>query len=165
MAEPKTSCSNLLRAADIADREQRFSHPWNPLSELHGVRLGHDLGLRRTGVSLARIPPGKESFTYHAHQVEEEWLYILSGRGVAEIDGVDHEIGAGDFMAFPAPSVAHHLRNPHEEDLVYLMGGESREVEVADFPRLGRTIVRVGSSVRVFPTAAGEEFPGTGKGG
>jgi hypothetical protein len=24
---------------------------------------------------------------YHSHQSEEEWLYILSSRGIAEIDG------------------------------------------------------------------------------
>ena len=27
-------------------------------------------------------------------------------------------------MGFPTPSEAHHLRNPHDEDLVYLVGGE-----------------------------------------
>ena len=43
---------------------------------------------------------------------------------VAEIDGGEHEVGPGDFMGFPTPSLGHHLRNPFDEDLVYLMGGE-----------------------------------------
>jgi uncharacterized cupin superfamily protein len=38
---------------------------------------------------------------YHSHQSEEEWLYILSGRGVAEIDGEEMDVAAGAFMAFP----------------------------------------------------------------
>jgi len=34
-------------------------------------------GLTRTGVSLAPIEVGRESFVYHAHEFEEEWIYIL----------------------------------------------------------------------------------------
>jgi uncharacterized cupin superfamily protein len=75
---------------------------------------------------------------YQSHQHEEEWLYILSGRGIAEIDEEEIEVHAGDFMAFPTPSVAHHLKNPFDQHLVYLMGGENREMEIADFPKLGR---------------------------
>ncbi len=58
-----------------------------------------------------RLPPGRESYVYHTHEAEEEWLYILSGRGITEIDGAEHEVGPGDFMGFPTPSVAHHLRS------------------------------------------------------
>ena len=34
---------------------------------------------------LARIPAGKESFAYHAHRAEEEWMYVVSGTGSARI--------------------------------------------------------------------------------
>ena len=71
-------------------------------------------GLRRTALSLARVPPGRESFIYHSHEHDEEFLFILSGRGRAEIDGEIIEVGPGDFMGFPTPSVAHHLTNPYE---------------------------------------------------
>jgi uncharacterized cupin superfamily protein len=67
---------------------------------------------------------------YHSHQHEEERLYILSGRGIAEIDEEEIEVHAGDFMAFPTPSVAHHLNNPFDQHLVYLMGRENREMEM-----------------------------------
>jgi uncharacterized cupin superfamily protein len=53
-------------------------------------------------------------------------------------------------MAFPAPGVAHSLRNPFEQELVYLMGGESRELDVADFPDLGRRMFRHAKGVEVF---------------
>jgi uncharacterized cupin superfamily protein len=43
---------------------------------------------------------------------------------------------------FPTPSVPHHLKNPSDQDLVYLMGGENRKFEVADFPRLGKRMVK-----------------------
>ncbi|BAZ24277.1 cupin domain-containing protein [Kalymmatonema gypsitolerans NIES-4073] len=118
MSEKK---SFLLRASEIAEKEATFSHPWNPNSLITGTQMSRLAGLARVGVSLAKIPPGKESFIYHAHYREEEWIYIISGRGVAEIDGEEFEVSAGDFMGFPTPSVAHHLRNPYDEELVYLV--------------------------------------------
>lgn len=156
----------LVKADEIAAEESRFSHPWNPNSEIIGTRLSTLAGLSRVGVSLARIPPGKESFVYHSHYREEEWIYVISGRGIAEIDGEEYEVGAGDFMGFPAPQVAHHLRNPHEEDLVYLMGGEALDMDVADFPRLDKRMLRRGQNVEIYDMADARDFgpleePGT----
>ena len=148
----------LLRAAESAAKMGVHSHPWNPKSEMRGVQLGRLAGLKRTGVSLARIPPGKESFVYHSHAREEEWLYIISGTGTAEIDGADYPVGPGDFMGFPTPSVAHHLRNTGEEDLVYLMGGENRDTEIADFPKLGKRMVRHGKQVDIYDIADAKPF-------
>jgi uncharacterized cupin superfamily protein len=148
----------LLRATDIATRTQTFSHPWNPRSEISGYQLAKATGLRRTGVNLARIPPGKESFVYHSHWLEEEWVYILEGKGIARIDGTDYEVGPGDFMAFPTPGVAHHIANPFERDLVYLMGGENRDTEVADFPDVGKRVFRSGKTVEVFELQDAKPF-------
>jgi uncharacterized cupin superfamily protein len=148
----------LLRAADIAAKMGSHAHPWNPNSEMKGVQLSRLAGLARTGVSLARISPGKESFVYHNHEREEEWLYILSGTGTAEIDGADYDVGPGDFMGFPTPSVAHHLRNTGSEDLVYLMGGENRDFEIADFPKLGKRMVRSGDKVEIYDLEAAKPF-------
>ena len=44
-------------------------------------------------------------------------------------------------MGFATPSVAHHLVNPYDEDLVYLMGGERSRVEIGTFPRAGKRII------------------------
>ena len=140
---------NIVRAADIDAHAQEFSHPWNPESLMRGTQLARSVGLKRTGVNLIRIPAGKESFAYHSHQHEEEWVYVLSGRALALIDDVEYEIGAGDFIGFPTPSVAHHLRNPGPDELVYLVGGENRENEIADFPKLGKRLVRRGKEVEV----------------
>ena len=127
----------VLAATEIEKQEEaRFQHPLNANSEIYIRSLSESVGMSQVGVHLARVPPGKESFAYHSHHYEEEFLYILSGRGIADIDGREVEVGAGDFLGFKVPSVAHHLRNPFEEDLVYLMGGERRDYEIADFPRL-----------------------------
>jgi uncharacterized cupin superfamily protein len=148
----------IVRAGEIAEQARSFSHPWNPNSELVGARLGAQAGLSRTGVNWVRVPAGKESFVYHSHYREEEWIYILSGRGLAEIDGEEFEVAAGDFMGFPTPGVAHHLRNASDEDLVYLIGGESYDVEIADFPHLERRMIRHGEDVEVYDVADARAF-------
>jgi uncharacterized cupin superfamily protein len=148
----------LVRVSEMDERESRFSHPWNPNSEMYGTRLGVMAGLSRVGVNRVRVPAGKESFVYHSHHGEEEWIFIVSGRAVAEIDGEEYEVAGGDFMGFPTPGVAHHLRNPYDEDLVYLVGGESHDLEVADFPRLGKRMIRQGQSVEIYDTSDARGF-------
>ena len=149
---------NIVRAADIAAHSQQFSHPLNPESEMHGMQLARSVGLKRTGVNFIRVPAGRESYVYHSHHFEEEWVYILSGRAVALIDDTEFDVGPGDFIGFPAPSVPHLLRNPGPEELVYLSGGENREFEVADFPKLGKRMVRRGNQLDIYDVADTQSF-------
>jgi uncharacterized cupin superfamily protein len=133
----------LLRANAIAELMAfAFNHPLNPNSEIHLRSLSTMTGLQRLGISIGRVPPGKESFVYHFHHTEEEFIYILSGRGIAEIGDEEFEVGPGDFMGFTAPSVGHNLRNPFDQDLVYLMGGEHRDMEIGEFPRHRKRLIR-----------------------
>jgi uncharacterized cupin superfamily protein len=149
---------NIVRAADIGAHAQQFSHPWNPNSEMHGTQLARSVGLKRTGVNFIRVPAGKESYVYHSHRFEEEWIYVLAGRAIALIDDAEYDVTAGDFIGFPAPSVPHLMRNPGPEDLVYLSGGENREFEVADFPKLGKRMVRIGQQLDIYDVADAQPF-------
>jgi uncharacterized cupin superfamily protein len=152
---------NLIRAAEHPSHEAArwtFSHPFNPASQVEGLALSTIAGLERAAVNLMRVPPGKESFAYHRHVAEEEWLYILAGRGLAEIGDETFEVGPGDFLAFPASGPAHQLANPGPDDLVYLAGGERKHVEIADFPRHGKRLVRVGEKIAVHDLATAEAF-------
>jgi uncharacterized cupin superfamily protein len=131
----------LTRAQRQAQPAVHIRHPFNPNSEVHLQRLARPTGLKRLSLAVARVPPGKESFIYHAHERDEEFLYILSGRGLAEIGRTVVEVGPGDFMGFPTPSVGHHLTNPFAEDLVYLMGGEHSGFDIGSFPKLGKRLI------------------------
>lgn len=142
MPPPPDPVSHLSRAEIDALDEAHVRHPLNPASDVRLKRLSPLFGLRRLALYIARVPPGKESFVYHRHERDEEFLAILSGRGLAEIGDALLEVGPGDVMAFPAPDgPPHHLRNPFDEDLVYLMGGESSPLDVARYPRLGRGMI------------------------
>jgi len=140
-----------LSAAEIAAApEVHIRHPLNPASDVYLRALGRVAGLERTALTLARVPPGRESFIYHSHERDEEFLFILSGRGRAEIDGETIEVGPGDFMGFPTPSVAHHLSNPYEVDLIYLMGGEHSSFDIGHFPRVGKRVIFDGERIQML---------------
>jgi len=151
--------ARIIRAAEAAAATGTFQHPWNPRSEMHGAILARAAGLERCGLNLIRVPAGKESFIYHAHLHEEEWIYILSGRATVECGDAVHEVAAGDFVAFPTPSEPHLLRNTSGEDVVYLTGSERAALDVSDFPRDGKRMVRVGERATVYELASGAPFP------
>jgi uncharacterized cupin superfamily protein len=155
----------LVRAAERGP-EHSVGHPYNPRAEVRGSPLSRLAGLRRLAVNHVMLPAGKESAVYHRHHREEEWALVLEGAGVAEVDDAEHAVGPGDFLGFP-PGVAHLVRNPSSAPLVLLVGGEVLpDVDVADFPRLGRRLVRVGARVSIYALDAelpflppGVEFP------
>jgi uncharacterized cupin superfamily protein len=151
--------AHVVRAAEVEAQTQAFRHPWNPRSEMRAAWLGGTAGLTRTGVNLLRLPSGGESFTYHAHLHEEEWIYVVSGRAILDDGDAQHELAAGDFVAFPTPSQPHQLRNPYGEDVVYLSGGERAQIDVTDFPRQGKRVVRIGQRATVYELDTGEPLP------
>lgn len=151
--------AHVVHAAEIDAQTRSFSHPWNPRSPMRAAWLGNASGLMRTGVNLLRLPPGGESFTYHAHLHEEEWIYLLSGRAVLADGEAQHELAAGDFAAFPTPSQPHQLRNPYEDEVVYLSGGERAHMDVADFPHVGKRVVRIGNRAVAYDLDDGAPLP------
>jgi Cupin domain len=91
----------LIRADEAIEGAASFSHSWNPNSEIRGTHLSRLVRLSRTSVSLVRIPPGKECFVYQSPHRREEWIYVISGRAIAKIDGEEYEVAAGVFTGFP----------------------------------------------------------------
>ncbi|MBE9137791.1 cupin domain-containing protein [Nodosilinea sp. LEGE 07088] len=139
------SSNPLLPASAIAALpESIFVHPLNPRAIRHGKSLGDETGLQYLGVHLVRVEPGHDSTQHHLHQAEEEFIYILSGRGVAEIGEETVEVGPGDFMGFVTGGPAHSLSNPFAEDLVYLVGGLRLEFDICDYPKINTRMYRRG---------------------
>ena len=134
---------HLIRKAELeALPEQETRHQFNSNAIRRSRNLTGPTGMQRIGIHLVRIAPGRDSTTHHYHDADEEFLYILSGRGIAKIGHEEHEVGPGDFMGFPAPSPAHSMRNPYDDDLVYLMGGERWPVDIVHYPDLGRSLLK-----------------------
>ena len=142
MAESKKA---LWRAAEISPTARPFTQQLNANSLFRAAPLSRLAGMSRAHVSLVRLPPGKESFAKHAHMLEEEWIYVLEGRAMAEIGDEKHLVGAGDFMGFATPSPAHVMRNTFDVECVYLMGGEDRAIDVVSYPDLNKRLLHMQS--------------------
>ena len=147
----------IVRAEKAFEFRHTVSHIWNPEAIVPGTQLDRLVGLQRSRVNVIRLPAGTNASLYHSRYCEEEWIYILQGQGVVEIDGTDHLLGPGDFAGFPTPSPPHQLRNPFNKSLICLLGGERREVDIADFPRHGKRMFRRGDHIEVYDTADAEE--------
>ena len=80
-----------------------FSHPLNPRSEVTMRSLGDAVGLERLGVHLMRVAPGKESFAYHVHHTEEEFIYACGEAMREEYKAI---IDAGLVLQLDDPSIA-----------------------------------------------------------
>ena len=138
-----------LTAAEIAEwPERRHQHQFNENAIRMTRTLGVAAGLTRIGVHLIRLEPGHSSTQQHWHDADEEFIYILSGTGIACLDSEEIEVGPGDFLGFAAPSAAHALENRSDTDLVYLVGGENWAVDLVHYPRIRRTLIKSHGSRR-----------------
>jgi uncharacterized cupin superfamily protein len=147
MTEKPTNKTNsiphLLKASDIEAMPEKMKvHPINKEAVRHTKFLSDALEMKNLGIRLVRVEPGKETTQFHFHYHEEEFIYIISGKGIAQIGEQEIEIAAGDFMGFTAPSLPHAMKNTSDEDLVYLMGGERNNFDIADYPKTEQRLIR-----------------------
>jgi len=124
------------RSAIGSMEEKKFVHPLNAGAIRWTRSLGDACGLTSLGVHLVRVKPGDHSTEFHFHHHDEEWIYILSGRAMAQIGDEEYPVDAGDFMGFVAGSKPHGMVNSGDEDLVYLVGGNRLAFDVCDYPKL-----------------------------
>ncbi|TAE75963.1 MAG: cupin domain-containing protein [Verrucomicrobia bacterium] len=64
-----------------------------------------------------RIAPGQRTAVSY-HRIAEEFYLVIRGRGIAVLDGIEHELRAGDFLRLP-PGTTHGFVTA-EEELVML---------------------------------------------
>jgi len=55
----------------------------------------------------------------HTHAHNEEIIFVVEGRGVARIDGVDHPLETGSAV-YVGVNRKHHFLNPHPEPMTFL---------------------------------------------
>ncbi|WP_332683399.1 cupin domain-containing protein [Bosea sp. (in: a-proteobacteria)] len=55
----------------------------------------------------------------HTHDRNEEIIFVVKGRGIARMDGVDHPLEEGSCV-FVGHDRKHHFLNPHDEPLTFL---------------------------------------------
>lgn len=154
MTDKEPELKHLITSAEIAATEPYpLKHPFDANCRVDYIPVSEKAGMKRSQLAIGRVAPGQQSFPFHAHAVQEEWLYILGGSGEADIGDETFSVGAGDYMGFPTDGTAHTLRNTGDEDLVYLMGGERSEQEIVTFPGLGKRMMVSNGSMHIADEA------------
>lgn len=114
----------IRSTADVEETTHVYPQSREPMGPLR--RLGKAAGLERIGINIQRLPPGTRSSWPHAEENEEEFVYVVSGRVEAWIDGHVHPMEAGDLAAFPAGTgISHCFINNGTAEAVLLVGGEA----------------------------------------
>lgn len=68
------------------------------------------IGAKQVDLHLNTINPGTPPGPYHLHRQVENVYYVLEGRGVIRINGVDHHVEPGQAVFIP-PDVPHSAHN------------------------------------------------------
>lgn len=98
------------------------------------IALGDGVGLSQFGVHLERIPPGSRTSHRHWHEVEDEFLYLVSGALVL-IEEAETLLVAGDAAGWKAgQATGHCLENRSEADAVMLVVGTRQAEDVVHYP-------------------------------
>jgi uncharacterized cupin superfamily protein len=98
--------------------------------------LGEAAGAAAVGVSRIDVEPGCRAGPVHQHGSEEEIFFVLSGSGLAWIDGAVHEIGVGDTVVYLAGGPFHTVV-AGDDGLSVLAYGENHDVPLVRLPRAG----------------------------
>lgn len=104
--------------------------------EFRRKQLGAAAGSEELGCSLYEVPEGKYAWLRHYHEGNEEAIFVLSGTGTVSLgpDAAEHEISAGDYVAFPRGEAGTHAVEGGEGGLRYLMVSTMNEPDITVYP-------------------------------
>src|SRR6516164_2223914 len=125
-----------VRNADEVDAREMIKGRHN----MRLRQLGKPAGSSALGATLTEVAPGGVSFPRHAHNVNEEAIYVLSGSGEARIGDARVAVRPGDWIALPTGLAhAHQMVNVSAtEPLVYLCISTMLGAEIVEYPDSGK---------------------------
>ena len=117
-----------VKALDVPPRLKPSNYPEPFFTMMAGRekrQLGDVFGLENFGVNLTRLTPGAVSALRHHHTVQDEFIYILSGRPTLVTDAGDTPLEPGMCAGFRGGEPnGHKLVNTTSEDVLYLEIGD-----------------------------------------
>ncbi|MBT8445579.1 MAG: cupin domain-containing protein [Gammaproteobacteria bacterium] len=127
-----------VAASDVPPRTRPSVYP-APFAALMSGRekraLGDHFGLTNFGVNLTRLAPGARSALRHAHSVQDEFIYVVSGTPTLVTDAGRMNLSPGMCAGFQAGTGdAHHLVNESAEPVEYLEIGDRAAGDAASYP-------------------------------
>jgi uncharacterized cupin superfamily protein len=111
------------------------------------VKIGHQAGAVKTGLSYWEVPAGQAAYPYHAHLTEEEIIVILEGRPSLRTPEGWRELEEGEVAVFPTGAKgAHQLVNKTGETVRFLAFSNSGDPEIVIQLDAGKYGIRDGGS-------------------
>ena len=136
LPRPKKTIYPDVFAARVQGREKRA--------------LGDFFELQNFGVNLTRLAPGSESALRHAHEKQNEFVYILEGTPTLVTNSGEQGLKPGMCAGFRAGTGdAHHLVNRSPGDVLYLEIGDRTPGEAVAYPDDDLKLVWVEGAWRV----------------
>jgi uncharacterized cupin superfamily protein len=116
-------------------------------------KLGDHFGLTNFGVSHTTLAPGASSALPHSHSEQDEFIYVLSGTAVCQLETkkepedsrdvtlssttitCEYILKPGDCIGFPkGTGVSHCIRNPSKtEPMTYLEIGDRTQNDIVTY--------------------------------
>jgi uncharacterized cupin superfamily protein/glyoxylase-like metal-dependent hydrolase (beta-lactamase superfamily II) len=120
---------------NVDELEYEFSDGVDGKYASHDAEIGWQIGARRLGYQMVRLPAGARFCPMHAHDREEELFYVIEGRPTVRTPRGDLKMRPGDFMAFPVGDRgAHQLLNESDAEALVLLLGLDEDDEVVYYP-------------------------------
>jgi uncharacterized cupin superfamily protein len=114
-------------------------------------RIGDAVGLTQFGVNITRISPHSASALRHAHENEDEFIYVLEGELILHENDGETVLKPGDAAGFKAGSgIAHCLINRTDRDVVYFEVGTRAKSERVQYPDVDFVMERDETGRRFF---------------
>jgi uncharacterized cupin superfamily protein len=114
-------------------------------------RVGHAVSLTQFGVNITRLKPHSASALRHAHQNEDELIYMLEGELILHENDGETALKPGDAAGFKAGSgIAHCLINRGNRDAVYFEVGTRAKSERVQYPDVDFVMERDENGRRFF---------------
>ena len=136
MAEPTFPIAIVAAEAPPRTKPSLYPEPFASMMRGREKRtLGDLFGLRNFGVNLTRLAPGTRSALRHAHTLQDEFVYVVSGNPTLYTDAGATSLAAGMCAGFRAGTGdGHQLVNESSDDVVYLEIGDRTTGDEASYP-------------------------------
>ena len=106
----------IKRQAEMVRKPLPNCHDGEGALDWTNVLDGEDVAGRHLNFIHDDILPPGASIGVHRHEHDEEYYYVVSGRGMMTLDGEQLRVEAGDITAV-YPGGTHGLENDTDEDL------------------------------------------------
>ncbi|MCD4783675.1 MAG: cupin domain-containing protein [Candidatus Eremiobacteraeota bacterium] len=97
--------------------------------------LGDAAGAENIFVNIDYIKHGGKSKKYHSHTKQEEFFFIMKGKGILRLNEKEISVREGDFVAKPAgKGIAHQFINNGKDILQIMDFGLREEDDIESYP-------------------------------